>query len=140
MTHVEKVLDNDKRFEDYAEKHSWNYNDIERALDIVHKFILKKQRILYGGMAIDLALKAKKHKGIYREDAVPDYDFMSPDFFKDSLELADILYKAGFQNVGAINAIHVSTRRVRIDFIPIADITYVPKVIYNQFQRSNIRD
>ena len=62
MSNLEKVLDNDKRFEDFAEKHSWNYGEIERALDIVHKFILKKQRIIYGGMAIDLALKAKGQK------------------------------------------------------------------------------
>ncbi len=130
MSNLEKVLDNDKRFEDFAEKHSWNYSEIERALDIVHKFILKKQRIIYGGMAIDLALKAKNHKGIYKEDAVPDYDFMSPDFYNDSLELADILLKAGFKNVSAINAIHVSTRRVRVEFIPVADITYVPIAIY----------
>jgi ribosomal protein S18 acetylase RimI-like enzyme len=139
MSRLERVLDNTKRFEDYAEKNSWNYNDIERALDIVHKFILKKKRIIYGGMAIDLALKAKGHKGIYKEDAVPDYDFQSPCFYEDSNELADILLKAGFKNVSSINAIHVSTRRVRIDFISIADITYVPAVIYNSIPTINYK-
>lgn len=129
-THLEKVFNNDKRFEDYAAKHTESYADIEKALDIVKDFIIKKNLIIYGGMAIDLALKAKKHKGIYKDDAVPDYDFMSPNHYMDACELADILNSKGFKEVQAVNAVHVSTYKVRINFVWVADITYIPLSVY----------
>jgi len=129
-TNLEKVFNNDKRFEDYAAKHTDSYTDIEKALEIVKEFILKKNLIIYGGMAIDLALKAKKHKGIYKDDVVPDYDFMSPNHYMDACELADILHSKGFKDVQAVNAVHVSTYKVRTNFVWVADITYYPLSVY----------
>lgn len=131
MSRLEQVLENSKSYLDLAEKRSMFYNNVEKALDIVKDFIQERKRIIYGGMSIDLALKAAKAKGIYADDAIPDYDFMSPDFYKDSIELADILHEAGLQEISSINALHVTTRRVRVNFIPVADITYIPQEIYD---------
>jgi hypothetical protein len=127
---LDKVLSNDKRFEDYAEKNTFGYEDTEKALDVVRKFIIDHDLIIYGGMAIDLALKAKGHKGIYKEDAVPDYDFMSPRHYEHACELADLLAKKGFGDVQAVNAVHVSTYKVRTKFVWIADITYIPMEVF----------
>ncbi|MEM3061913.1 MAG: hypothetical protein QW303_00005 [Nitrososphaerota archaeon] len=121
-----------KFYEDIAEKRSIYYPFVEKALKIVLQFILTKKRILYGGIAIDLALKEKGHEGIYAPDSIPDYDFMSPDFYNDSNELADILYKEGLPEISAINALHLNTRRVRTNFIPVADITYIPPDLYEK--------
>src|ERR1700743_3386804 len=99
---MDQVLDNSKIYEDIAKRRSFQFNEIERALSVVHAFIIKKKHILYGGMAIDFALKKAGHEGIYQENSIPDYDFFSPDFYNESNELADILNKAGFTNVGAI--------------------------------------
>lgn len=116
-----------------AEKRSIGYDLLERAFDIVKNFIIKKKRIIYGGMSIDMALKAAGKTGIYEDDAVPDYDFMSPDPFKDSIELTDILYKEfGDNNVNSINALHPTTRRVRINYVFVADITYIPPGTYEK--------
>src|SRR5262249_38025243 len=49
----------------------------------------------------------------------------------DSNELACILLDAGFENISAINASHITTRRVRLNFVAIADITYIPQNIYD---------
>ncbi len=130
MSNLEKVLSNDKRYEDYAAKHTAGYGDIASALEEVKKFIIAKNLIIYGGMAIDLALKAKGHKGIYKDDAVPDYDFMSPLHYEHACELAIVLSKKGFKECQAINAIHVSTYRVRTNFTGVADITYVPEAVF----------
>jgi len=130
MAHLEKVFDNDKKFEDYAAKHTQGYGDTERALEVVKKFIIDKNLIIYGGMAIDLALKAKGHKGIYKEDAVPDYDFMSPTHYDHACELAVLLDKNGFKECQAVNAVHVSTYKVRTNFVWVADITYIPANIF----------
>jgi len=127
---MDTVLDNTKKYEDIAEKRSVFYHDIDRALSLVQKFIKKKDRILYGGMAIDISLKLSDHEGIYSPGTIPDYDFMSPDYYNDSNELAIELTKAGFENVSAIHAIHLTSRRVRVNFIPVADITYIPQNIY----------
>jgi hypothetical protein len=128
-----------KRYKDIAEKRSDYYTKIESSFDIVKKFIVDKKRILYGGTSIDLNLKLVDHPGIYAEDAIPDYDFFSPDFYNESNELAQILNKAGFENVSAINAAHYNSRRVRINFIPVADITYVPEIIYNKIPYNEIK-
>ena len=119
-----------KNFKDISEKRSIYYNDIIKALDLVFKFIVDNNRILYGGMAIDLALKSNNHAGIYEEDSIPDYDFYSFDFYNDSIKLADILFENKLTNISAINASHYNSRRVRTNFINVADITYVPKSVY----------
>jgi hypothetical protein len=127
---LNKVLDNDKRFKDFAAKHTQGYEDTEKALEIVKKFIIDKNLIIYGGMAVDGALKAKGHKGIYKADEVPDYDFMSPTHYEHACELAILLDKHGFKDCQAVNAVHVSTYKVRTNFVWVADITYIPTNVF----------
>jgi hypothetical protein len=137
---MDEVFLNTKKYEDIAEKRSVFYGEVDRALEIVKKFILEKNRILYGGMAIDLSLKLAGGEGIYSENAIPDYDFMSPTHYDDSNELAVILAKEGFDNVSAIHAIHFTSRRVRVNFIAVADITYIPENIYEQIPTLTTND
>lgn len=128
---LESVIDNSKSYESIQEKRTEGYEDALKALEIVKEFIIAKKRILYGGMSIDISLKLTGHQGIYSDDVVPDYDFYSPEFEKDSYELADILHKKGFRDVNAIGAMHISSRRVRInDTTVVADISYMPDPIY----------
>lgn len=122
----------EKKYENIQEKLTEGYDDGMKALEIVKEFIIRKKLILYGGMSIDLSLKLAGHEGIYDDDTIPDYDFYSPDYIKDSYELADILYEKGFNDVNAINAAHISTRRVRINnTLVVADISYQPPNIFD---------
>ncbi len=61
-------------------------DEILRALNIVKQFILKRKRILTGGMAIDFALK-NKGKALYSDTKLPDYDFYSPQFHVDAYDI-----------------------------------------------------
>jgi hypothetical protein len=130
---LEAVLDSSEKYESIQEKKAEGYEDAMRALEIVKEFIVEKKRVLYGGMSVDISLKMAGHPGIYSDDVIPDYDFYSPEFEKDSYELADILHEAGFRNVNSIGAMHISSRRVRVnDVTVVADISYMPKSIYDE--------
>jgi hypothetical protein len=137
---MDSILASEKAYLDIAEKRNINYPYIEKALAIVQKFIREKHRILYGGMAIDLNLKSAGQPGIYAESAIPDYDIMSPNFYEDSLELADILHQAGLPGVSAINALHITGRRVRVNFVSVCDMSYIPLEIYNAIPTRTIQN
>lgn len=103
---------------------------VDRALEIVRQFIIDRKLILFGGLAIDYALRLKGDR-IYPDDQRPDFDFISTKSVDDAYDLADILFKTGFEDVGTIRGIHVQTMRVRTDFIWVADIGYAPPEVFN---------
>ena len=107
------------------------HDEITKALDVVKEFIIKKNLILVGGMAIDFALRLKGDS-IYTDDQMPDYDFYSPNHSSDAYELGALLCSKGFKNISCINALHITTMRVRVDFETVADITYCPLKVYKQ--------
>jgi hypothetical protein len=121
---------NHKYYENVLLKHSVFYEDTIKAMDIVKRYIIRENLILVGGMAIDLALKLKNpNKGIYDKDVLPDYDFYSHEHYKDAYEIAQWLNRVGLKNISVINAMHPSTIKVRVNFVVVADITYIPKHI-----------
>ena len=66
--------------------------DVKKIIRILEDFLKKKERICYGGTAINNILP--KDKQFYDKDVeLPDYDFFSPDPLNDSKELSDIYYK-----------------------------------------------
>lgn len=119
-------------FIDISVRRRSNFADIRRALDIVHKEIIKNKWILYGGMSVHLSLLAAGHKGVYSDSVLPDYDFYTPDAYDVSNQLADKLHKENIPELSSINAGHINTRRVRVSFKEVADISYMPRSIYDK--------
>jgi len=99
--------------------------------EMVANFIKRKKRILVGGMAIDYALRLVGSK-LYKVEKI-DYDFISPDYHNDAYELGNEVAKK-YSDVSVICAKHISTMRVRYKFIAVADITYVPKILFDKIQ------
>ncbi len=98
------------------------------ATEIVKKYIRDNGLIVYGGTAIDYALRLHGDK-IYSDDmqAIPDLDFFSSNHVEDSYNIADLLFNAGFDKARAIYALHIETQRVDLkDNHWMADITYRP--------------
>lgn len=122
---------NEKEMKTVVEKADFLYDELKSAMEIVYNFIKEHNLILYGGMALDLALKEKGNEGIYSDDALPDFDFFSPNSYDHSNELAIILYEKGYKHVTAINAMHATTRRTRVFFKEVADISYMPPIIFD---------
>lgn len=116
--HLESILIENHYFKD----------SVTDSMKETKKMIIDRNLILTGGMAIDGALRLKG-EFLYADHILPDYDFFSPNFHKDSYDLALVLSK-NHDNVNAIGAMHVSTMKVRVNYIPVADITYAPKCLY----------
>jgi hypothetical protein len=111
---------------------------VDRALELVRKFIVERGLILFGGLAIDYALRLKG-ASIYPDAERPDFDFLSPRSVDDAYDLADLLQAAGFAEVGAIRGIHVQTMRVRTSFVFVADIGYAPRDVFDRIPTLDFR-
>jgi len=138
-TDLKELLSDSKEYENISERRSSDFEELEKALGIVEKFIKDNGLILYGGMSIDFSLKDAGKPGIYTNSTIPDYDFISYSSYEHSIELADILHKAGMTNISSINAMHVTSRRVRVNYVPVADITHVPKNIFDKIPTINYK-
>jgi hypothetical protein len=115
-----------------------NNAEIKKMLSIVEDFIIRKKLICYGGTAINNILP--KYAQFYKRDIeIPDYDFFSNNALNDAKELADIYYNSGYTDVEAKSGIHYGTFKVFVNYIPIADITYLNKVIYKTISKEAIK-
>jgi hypothetical protein len=112
--------------------------EIKSIIEIVENFIKKKNLICYGGTAINNILP-KQDQFYNKELEIPDYDFFSFNALNDAKELANIYYKNGFTDVEAKSGQHHGTYKVFVNFIPIADITYLPKEIFQSIKMESIR-
>ena len=111
--------------------------DIKQILKIVETFIYKKKVICYGGTAINNILP-KEAQFYNRDIEIPDYDFFSKHALHDAKELADIYYKAGYKDVEAKSGVHHGTYKVFVNFIPIADITYLVPELFDAIYKDAI--
>lgn len=128
-----------KDYENIIQKNDKFTEDTEIALGLVKKYVINNKLIIVGGMAIDIALRLKGDK-LYADDVLPDYDFYSPTYHVDAYKIAEILNEAGLKNISVINANHVSTMRVRVNYTVVADVTYMPKNIFDRLPTLLYRD
>lgn len=112
--------------------------EIQEIVGIVEKFLKVKQLICYGGTAINNILPVSD-QFYNKEIELPDYDFYSMNALEDAKKLADIYYKAGFDEVQASAGQHYGTYKVYVNFIPIADITQLSGEIYKNIRKEAIR-
>jgi hypothetical protein len=135
------VLERGKEYEYVKTVHDPLYTDMIIACDIVRDFVIEHGLILYGGTAIDYALRLRGDK-IYPDDMlkVPDLDFYSACNVKHAYMLADLLFARGYTSARAINALHMETMKVDLaNNHWVADISYrpadvlerIPFIVYN---------
>jgi len=111
--------------------------DVQKMISILENFLIRKKQICYGGTAINNILP--KSVQFYNKDMeIPDYDFFSKYALEDAKELADIYYNEGFSDVEAKSGVHKGTYKVFVNFIPIADITYMNPEIYDNLEKEAI--
>jgi len=122
---------NKDEYETLLFEHDFQKETLVKALNIVKQFIIDESLILVGGMAIDFSLRLKGEK-LYEDNKFPDYDFYSPIFHIHAYKLGQLLVDHGMENISVIRGKHVSTMRVRINFITVADITYIPENIFKK--------
>ena len=112
--------------------------ELKKIISIVENFLKLKGQICYGGTAINNILPAQDQ--FYDKNIeIPDYDFFSMTPLEDAKELADIYYKAGFEEVEAKAGVHYGTFKVFVNFIPVADITLLSPELFKNLKREAIR-
>jgi hypothetical protein len=119
-------------------KRNVNTPEIQEMITIVENFIRRKNLICYGGTAINNILP-KEDQFYDRDVEIPDYDFFSPNSLEDAKELADVFYERGYTEVEAKSGQHAGTFKVFVNFIAIADITYLPKELFESIKKESIR-
>ena len=113
-------------------------DEIKKIIDIVEKFLRKKQLICYGGTAINNILPLEDQ--FYNKDIeMPDYDFYSTNALNDAKELTEIYVSLNFIEVEAKSGQHHGTYKVFVNFIPIADITYMPIELFKAIKKEAIK-
>jgi hypothetical protein len=95
-----------KKIEKKKGKKLVQLDENKKMIDIIEKFLIKKKLICYGGTAINNILP-EKDQFYSKNTELPDYDFFSKNALDDAKELADIYYKANFQEVEAKAGLHV---------------------------------
>ena len=109
------------------------FKHMTKSTDIVKKYIIKHKRKVFGGMAINEAIRRKSKKDVfYTKETFPDFDFYSPEPITDMVNISNLLVQAGFKNVSAKEAFHPNTYKIKAENYSneIADISYVWSYIY----------
>jgi len=115
-----------------------NSPEVKRIIGIVENFIRHNKLICYGGTAINNILP--KQDQFYNTDIeIPDYDFFSWNALENAKSLVDIYIKEGFVEVEAKSGQHHGTYKVYVNFIPVADISYIPKELFNALKKEVIK-
>lgn len=124
--------------EERAGKKLIHSEEVKEIIAIVETFLKEKKLICYGGTAINNILPVQDQ--FYNKDVeIPDYDFFSHSALDDAKQLADIYASKGYTDVEAKSGVHHGTYKVFVNFIPVADITYIPKNLFNAIQKDAIR-
>ncbi|MHA2082264.1 MAG: hypothetical protein ACXABD_00780 [Candidatus Thorarchaeota archaeon] len=112
--------------------------EIKKIIDIVETFLKTRKLVCYGGTAINNILPVKDQ--FYdKELELPDYDFYSTTPVEDAKALSDIYYSKGFTDVEAKAGVHHGTYKVFVNFMPVADITYLSDPLYDAIKKDAIK-
>ena len=133
-----------QRLEEAVEKATEKINyesahdkELLRSLEVVASFIKKKKRVCYGGTAMNAILPDSKKFYDPRVD-LPDYDFYTPDVEGDIVELVDLLKSEGFKDVYHKVGIHEGTKKILVNFVPVADISSIEPELFTILLRRSI--
>jgi len=116
---------------DHQERFAADDTEARKIVDTMERFLRIKARVVYGGAAVNAHLPASKKfydPSLY----LPDYDFMTPDPLQDCADLITAFQNEGFTEIEAKFGIHEGTYKVFVNFRAAADITYMPRDIYEQ--------
>lgn len=120
------------------------YHILNKCLGFVKDFAHENNLILVGGQSLDYAFRLKG-KQLYEDWELPDYDFVSDDNVNIAYKLFENINKFLFGRsldepqkmpVSVISGLHSTTMRMLIYRDSIADITYIPREIYEMYRLS----
>ena len=108
--------------------------EVQAVISAVERFIAIKKLVCYGGTAIN-NIMPEQYRFYDTDIELPDYDFYSPHALEDAKELANTLFKMGYNEVEAKSGVHPGTYKVFVNFMAIADITQMDKTLFNTLKK-----
>ena len=127
-----RETDNTDSEKKIPEKKLPDRDDVNKIVEIVLDFVKDKKRKIYGGFGLNAIIKSKnKNDAFYADDEIPDIDTYSPTPIEDLVEICDILYSRGFTDVFGTEAFHEGTYKIFTKGYNAIDLSYVPKLIYD---------
>ena len=112
--------------------------EIKKIIHLLEVFLERKGLICYGGTAINNILP-KTEQFYDNSIEVPDYDFFSHNPIEDAKELSNIYFQNGFTEIEAKSGQHHGTYKVFVNFMPIADITFIPRELFINLKKTSIK-
>jgi hypothetical protein len=113
-------------------------DSIKNIIEILETFMRTHKILCYGGTAINNILP-EQYRFYNKNIEIPDYDFFSPYATEYAKDLANIYYKAGYEEVEAKSGVHSGTYKVFVNFVPIADITLLDKKLFQTVSKKAIK-
>ena len=133
------IEDNLKHIVNKARLYSIKYklepslSEYKKVNKIIVDYIIKNNRIVYGGFGWNELIKDKNpDDAIYHKDLIeyPDIEFYSFEPIKDMIKLCDLLHESNFSYVLGEEANHHETYSLFVNNQNYADISYMPKILY----------
>lgn len=131
LEYLKHAVDESQKRVDYTTAHD---TEILKAIQVVERYLRKHKRICYGGTAINAILPSNMKFYNPKYD-IPDYDMFTPDVKGDVDGLLKELEKEGFVDVNQKVGIHEGTRKVLVNFIPVADFTEMNETLFRIVSR-----
>ncbi|XWV26139.1 putative poly(A) polymerase catalytic subunit [Tupanvirus soda lake] len=104
----------------------------KEVMEVIKDYIRSRGRKVYGGTAINEAIKTKNpDDAIYDDYTFSDIEFYSPTPVVDLVELTNLLNEKKYKYVVGSEAQHEGTYSVYVNFQLYCDISYVPTRVYN---------
>ena len=113
-------------------------DSIKNIIEILETFLRTRKVLCYGGTAINNILP-EQYRFYNKNIEIPDYDFFSPYAMEYARDLANIYYKAGYEEVEAKSGVHSGTYKVFVNFVPIADITLLDNKLFQNISKKAIK-
>jgi len=130
----EKLLKEAQNRVDFDEA---NNPAVKTVLGHVKDFVKRERVLCYGGTAINNLLPPADRFYDPHYD-VPDYDFYTETPQEHAMKLADEFYRMGFKAVEVKPGAHLMTYKVFVDFMGVADITYLHPPIFKKLWDENV--
>ena len=131
----EKLLKEAQNRVDFQEA---NDPDVRKILRHVKDFIKRSRVLCYGGTAINNLLPQTDRFYDPNYD-VPDYDFYSETPQEHAMKLSDEFYAMGYTAVEVKPGSHLMTYKVFVNFMGIADITFLHPPIFKKLWDENLQ-
>ena len=111
-------------------------DEVNHYIHILEEFIRKNRIICYGGTAINNILP--KESQFYKKNDIADYDMYSITPMEHAKKLADHYYSLGYHETTASAGVHPGTFKVYVNFIAIADFTFLSPRIFAKLEEEAI--